>query len=435
MRSVMNSCPSTHRPGRYGPYAAKLARVGSEEMSVETTAGSSDVAGGVELEVSRTVAAAEQVLSHRFGAAVRLAEPEHLGGSGASTVVRVRVAATPFSLPRTLVVKRYGPADPDTAPADSFIQEAVSYQLFTALAPEERMCPEMFAHDARERLVVLEDLGRSPTLADKLLADDSRAAERALLSWSRSLGRLHASTAGREGDFDALARRWGVPRVTDPLAASAKRAFVELPDLLAAELGVRTSPEAHRRMAASAWLSTSPRHRAFSPSDACPDNNVITSKGVRFLDFEGGCWRDVLLDAGYLRVPFPTCWCSFALPAGMIEAMVAAWRAEVRGVWPDLDEDEVLLPGLFDAQVFWACLSTFWFLPKTGQDDRPMQDSLPSPRRSVALRARWRQLAVEADRAKEPVLADYARSVVTGLDHRFGVVADLPTYPAFRSGH
>ncbi|HEX3789375.1 MAG TPA: hypothetical protein VHW44_16040 [Pseudonocardiaceae bacterium] len=400
-------------------------------MSVETTAGSSDVDGGIEPEVSRTVTAAEQVISHRFGAAVRLADPEYLGGSGSSTVVRVRVAATPFSLPRTLVVKRYGPMNPD-APVDSFVQEAVSYQLFTALAPEERMCPEMFAHDAAERLVVLEDLGRSPTLADKLTGDDARAAERALLSWSRSLGRLHASTAGREGDFDALSRRWGVPKMTDPLVGSATKAFAELPDVLADALGVTTSAEAHRRASSSTWLVKSARHRAFSPSDACPDNNVITSKGVRFLDFEGGCWRNVLLDAGYLRVPFPSCWCSFALPAGMIDAMVAAWRAEVRGVWPDLDDDSVLLPGLLDAQVFWVWLSTWWFLPRTGEEDRPIEND-QSPRRSVALRARWRQLAADSDRAGEQLLADYARAVVAGLERRFGVTQDLPTYPAFRT--
>ena len=187
-------------------------------MSVETTTGSSDAAGGIGSAVSGAVAAAEQVLSHRFGASVRLAEPEDLGGSGSSTVVRVRVAATPFSLPRTLVVKRYGPAEPG-AQSDAFVQEAVSYQLFTALAPEERMCPELFAQSGVKRLVVLEDLGRAPTLADKLLGDDARAAERALLSWSRSLGRLHASTAGREARLRrAVAAAWR-GRVTDPLAS------------------------------------------------------------------------------------------------------------------------------------------------------------------------------------------------------------------------
>ena len=400
-------------------------------MSVEATTGSSDVAGGIQPEVLSTVKAAELVLSHRFGATIRLAEPEPLGGSGSSTVIRVRVAASPFSLPRTLVVKRYGPAGVD-GKSDEFVSEAVSYQLFTALSPEERMCPEMFAHDASERLVVLEDLGRAPTLADKLLADDARAAERALLSWARSLGRLHASTAGREADFDALTRRWGVPRIKDPQAKAGQRALAELPGVLTEVLGVDTPAAVHERAMAAGKLADSTRYRAFSPSDACPDNNVITSKGVRFLDFEGGCWRNVLLDAGYLRVPFPSCWCSFALPAGMTEAMVAAWRAEVRGVWPDLDSDAVLQPGLLDAQVFWVWSSTWGILPRPGQEDLPIDNALHSPRRSVALRARWRQLAAEALRAGETSLAEHAGTVADALPRRFGTHPDLAAFPAFR---
>jgi len=401
-------------------------------MSVDTTTGSSDAIGGIESAVSEAVALAERVLSHRFGATIRLADPEHLGGSGRSTVVRVRVASSPFSLPRTLVVKRYGPAKHPLQDGDEFIQEAVSYQLFTAFSPEDRMCPEMFAQDSTARLVVLEDLGRAPTLADKLLSDDPRAAERALLSWSRSLGRLHASTAGREPDFDALSRRLGVSRVTDPLSSDGHQAFEELPELLADSLGVVTSGAAHRRASASTWLLDSHSHRAFSPSDACPDNNVITSRGVRFLDFEGGCWRNVLLDAGYLRVPFPSCWCSFGLPPGMVEAMVAAWRAEIRDVWPDLDDDGVLLPALLDAQTLWVWVSTWWFLPKPGDDDDPIGTDLRAPRRSVALRSRWARLAVEATRAGEHDLAAHAHEVVAALGARFGDHDQLPAYPAFR---
>jgi hypothetical protein len=162
-------------------------------MSVETAADPPTVGGDADPEVLATVVAAEAVLSRRFGARITLTEPEDLGGSERSCVVRVRVAASPFSLPRTLVLKRY--VQPLHEHCDAFAREAASYQLFTALASEDRMCPELFAHDPGSRLVVLEDLGHAPTLADKLLGDDARAAERALLSYSRSLGRLHATTA------------------------------------------------------------------------------------------------------------------------------------------------------------------------------------------------------------------------------------------------
>src|SRR3712207_8677888 len=44
--------------------------------------------------------AAERVLTRRLGAQVRLADPEALGGTGRSVVIRVRVASSPFSMPR-----------------------------------------------------------------------------------------------------------------------------------------------------------------------------------------------------------------------------------------------------------------------------------------------------------------------------------------------
>jgi hypothetical protein len=390
------------------------------------TADSSGVPGGGGETVSTTVAAAERVLSRRFGAAVKLDDPEVLGAGARTTVVRVRVAASPFSLPRTLVVKRHPPAG-----ADAFIREAVSYQLFTALATDERMCPEMFAHDGAERLVVLEDLGRGPTLADKLLGQDPRAAEKALLSWARSMGQLHAGIAGREADFSALSRRLGVPRMIDPLAKASKTLPVELPDLLSVTLGTATSAAVRERAVDTINRLHSAGHRSFSPSDACPDNNLITSRGVRFLDFKGGCWRDIRLDAGYLRVPFPSCPCSFSLPAGMTEAMIAAWRAEVREVWPDLDDDDVLQAGLRDAQLFWVWTSTWRLLPRPGEEDRPIDPNTHSPLRGVALRARWRQLAIDAERVGDGLIAEHSRAVATALDQRFPN-AELARYPAFR---
>ena len=209
--------------------------------------------------------------------------------------------------------------------------------------------------------VALEDLGHAPTLADKLLGNDARAAERALLSYSRSLGRLHATTAGREADFDALQRRLTVPDFKDPLSTVGATALNDLPALLEAEIGVSTSAAVLECAERSRKLLETGHHRAFSPSDSCPDNNLITNRGVRFLDLEGGCVRNAIFDAAYLRVPFPSCWCPFGLPNGMTDAMLAGWRAEVRAMWPDLDDDGVVLPMLLDAQLFWVWLTTWQF--------------------------------------------------------------------------
>jgi hypothetical protein len=383
-------------------------------------------------KVERTVQAAERLLSRWCGANVRLTDPEDLGGSDHSVVLRVQVGNNPFSLPRTLVLKRNlvvsRPEDPDP-----FAHEAASCQLLTAVQPADPVGADLITHSAGERLLVMEDLGRAPTLADVLLGADPGTAERGLLAWARSLGRLHAVTAGREADFGALMRRLGPRTWHDPIAPDARQALADLPDLLAAELGVATPEAAAKRARTSVRLLGGAGFRAFSPSDLCPDNNLVTNKGVRFLDFEWGCIRDVTLDIAYVRVPFPSCWCVFRLPPGMADAMLAAWRAEVVEMWPRLADDDVLMPRLLDAQLLWTWLSTWWLLPRGGEPDRPIGSSESnSPRRGAALVDRWERLAVLCA-APEPALADHAAAVASALRARFDVPDPaLPPYPAFR---
>ncbi len=188
--------------------------------------------------VLAALAAAERVLSKRAGAGIVLADPEDLGGSDRSVVARARVARNPFSLPRTLVVKHYV-ADPAPDRPDPFHYEVASCQLFTALPADDRSSPVLIAHDPDARLLVLEDLGRSSTLADKLFGPDADAAQRCLLGWARALGRMQAATAGRESDFGALLRRQGERAWRDPMAEEARAALAGVPGLLDARLGVR----------------------------------------------------------------------------------------------------------------------------------------------------------------------------------------------------
>lgn len=401
-------------------------------MSVEITTGPPEVRVPASAEVTDTIGTAESVLTRRTGAPVRLADPEDLGGSGRSVVMRVRVAETPFELPRTLVLKHYGAA-PSEGYSDPFAHEAASCQLATALPPELRVGPELIAQDTEQRLLVLEDLGRGSTLADVLFADDSRAAERALLAWARSLGRLHTSMAGREADFDALMRRLGVESWTDPVAADIERSLDELPGLLEQTLGVSTSEGVASRLASAAQLLGSTKYRSFSPSDICPDNSLVTGNGVRFLDFEWACVRDIALDAAYLQFPFPSSWCSYSMPKNLAESMLATWRSEVVEVWPDLDDDAVLMPRLLNAQMLWVWVSTWWYLPRTGQVDTPIDAHMPSPRRSTALADRWQRLGRDAAAAELPQIEEFAARMVEALVERFGSGAlELRPYPAFR---
>ncbi len=380
------------------------------------------------------LAAAERLLSRRAGAAVVLADPEDLGGSRRSVVARARVARNPFSLPRSLVVKHYlEPTEPGRH--DPFRFEVASCQLFTALPSDARPSPVLIAHDPEARLLVLEDLGRSSTLADKLFGPDAAAARRCLLSWARGLGRMQAATAGRENDFGALLRRLGERSWRDPLSDEARAAFAGVATLLADELDVVVPAAAVQEAHDTARLLGGTRHRAFSPFETCPDNNLVTSRGVRFVDFEWGCFRDVALDAAYVRMPFPGCEAAFALPAGLADAMLEAWRSEVAPVWPDLDEPEVVASLLLDAQLVWVWLCSWWWLPRLRVRDQPIgPDVTRSPRISTALAHYWSDLAERASAAGRDGSAELGVAVAEALGKRFPDAPGLlPMYPAFRT--
>lgn len=395
-------------------------------MTVDTSsADDSTVGTGAEvLAIDAALAAGEAVLSYRFGSTITLVDPEDLDGSGPATVVRATVASSPFDLPGTLVIKHY-PDAPNPGEPDPFAQEAVSYQLFNALPPEERMCPELVAHDGRERVLVIDDLGGAPTLWDKLRTPDARAAETALLSWARSLGRLHASTAGREADFNALLRRLGGPVGGND--SSSLTACAELPAQLEQVLGVLTPARVHAAAERAAEHARSATYRAFSPVDLWPDNNLVTGDGVRFLDFERGRVRSALVDAAQVRVPFATSPDALALPAGMSEAMVAAWRAEVVGIWPSLADDEALSAYLLDSQLLVIWTITWHLLPTLPADSPAGPLSRPA-----AMVTWWRDLATYAERGGAAEIAAHAGGVASALDARYGPGLELALYPAFR---
>ncbi len=366
------------------------------------------------------VEAAQRLLARRAGGPVVLGDAEDLGGSERTVVLRVRPRKSPYALPRTLVVKkvrapREAGADGDDAVQEAFLREAVSYQFANSLPLRHRPGATLVAHDVADRVLVLEDLGTGSTLADVISDPDPSVARRGLTAWAQALGRVHAATAGREDDFAALLRRTGRTRWTDPLDGPATDALHRLPGALAAAVGVPTPDAVRERAGRTAHLLGRGSYRAFSPADLCPDNAMLTHEGVQFLDFEGGGFRDVALDAACLLVPFPACWCSPRLDGGLAESLVQAWRAEVVAAFPLLGDDAVLHQRLFDAHLLWTWVSTWWFLPTDPARRAPSSEHPLGLPREQALALRWSGLADAAEHVDEHATAEHARTVAAAL--------------------
>ncbi|GAA2049514.1 hypothetical protein [Williamsia deligens] len=366
-----------------------------------------------EPRLAGAVATAERVLSSRAGVQVGLTDPEDLGGSGRTDVVRVRVASNPVTMDRTLVVKVW----PTDEPGDAFARELASYKYATALPTPSRPGPHLIAFDHRARVIVLSDLGHGRSMSDLLAGADADSAARAVSAWGQALGRMHAATVGGEQDFAALLRHGPDRSTAESLAVHLDAGVSQAPLILTEVLGVGAVPEFVDVLRRGADLVREGEHRAFSPSDVGPPNILINDAGVQFMDYEWGGFRDATLDIAYAMLT-----CVGDLAPGLrsrrddlTTSMVDAWRSEVQSIWPALGHDGELHRKLIVARTLWVWMSTLWLLPVDLGDD--------SHARGLALRTgdpslvvgRWRDLVAAARRAA-PDIADCAESIAEALD-------------------
>ena len=373
---------------------------------------------------------------------VAVADPVDLGGSERSAVLRCRPVSG-----GTVILKSY----PLTADgAESFVAEAAGL-AFTSAAG---VGPQLLAADVAEQLIVMSDLGDAPSLADLLLGESAAMAASALLGWALACGQLAVRTADEQPELSRLRATFAGSRAradADPAAdrttgsdAGAAgsdtgtagghwlaRQIQSVPDLLGA-LSLTEPAGLGAELDAVAAIVVPDSYQVFSPGDICPDNNLLTTAGIRFIDYESAEFHSAFLDAAYLRMPFSSCWCVFRLPAELHAATEAAYRAQVCRVFPELADDEIWQPGVRLATAAWTLHALTYLLEPSMIADRPMHDHrTPAPTARQLLRYRWQRLRDELGPAGElPAITALMSSLldVTRSWH----TPDLPPYPSFR---
>ena len=275
--------------------------------------------------------------------------------------------------------------------------------------------PTVLALDAGHRVLVMEDLGTGPTLADLLLGDDRAAAERGLVEYARSLGKLHQATRSDTGSADT-----GVH-----LAGNLDRTLTRLSDGLAS-IDIPIDDAARDDIATVAAEIAQPGPLlATVHGDPCPDNTSVRDDGsVALFDFEWGSKGSALLDAVYLHLPFPSCWCANEIPPELVVEAESAYRREFACT------DDQFTNGLAAAAVAW-CITTISFdVERFSGDDSSWGIAERRPRHLTRLRT-TRALCERAGRFGG------FRAFTNTLEQAFATrwpeaAAGLPLYPAFR---
>jgi hypothetical protein len=340
-----------------------------------------------------------------------LSGPTDLGGSMRSAVLRCLLPDG-----GSVVVKAYPQTEAGRRACGA---EAAGLEFISAMPPGG-YAPRLLGVDREAPLVVMSDLGRASSLADLLLGSSQPAATRAWLDWSVTCGRLAAASAGCQDQFiqisDAPDSYWLRDRVLNA-ADLVVPLGIDVPAGLAADLAEVVAGWEHG-------------YQVFSPGDICPDNNLVTADGIRFVDFESAGFHSVFLDAAYLRMPFSTCWCVLRMPPGLAAEGESAYRREVVMAFPDLMSDAAWEAGVLRASAAWTIHAMSYLLDPAVWSDASMDDGFAAaPSRRQLLRYRWQTLADQLG-GELPALAELLRRLLSATEH--WRAPDLPLYPAMR---
>jgi tRNA A-37 threonylcarbamoyl transferase component Bud32 len=180
--------------------------------------------------------------------------------------------------------------------ADRYAREVTALQLASTVDPP--VVPRLLGTDPTGRVLVLEHLEHEKPRPDWIV------------DYATALARLHSATGAGlpawsgpgQHDIDSflgLARTLGAA-----VPAGARDELEGLVDRLS-------------RMEGTALLH----------GDPCPGNDLHTSAGVRFIDFEQAAQGNGLVELAYLRIGFPTCWCATIPHSETLAAAEAAYRA------------------------------------------------------------------------------------------------------------
>ncbi|MCM2423664.1 aminoglycoside phosphotransferase family protein [Streptomyces sp. RKAG293] len=222
-----------------------------------------------------------------------------LGSTGRSR----RLSSSPRSrvwrieLPGASAVVKQFVDGPDAA--DRYAREVTALRLAGRAASP--VVPVVLAVDPGERVVVLEHW------------EQQRPAGDWMVGYAAALARLHATT-GPE-DVGALPR-WQGPRQADV------DSFLRLAAVLEAPVPPGVSGELE---ALVDRLGRAPGH-ALLHGDPCPGNDLHTTVGVRFIDFEQASLGSGVMELAYLRIGFPTCWCVTSASEALLERAESAYR-------------------------------------------------------------------------------------------------------------
>ncbi len=270
-----------------------------------------------------TVKITAALLAEKLGGSVRLGEGRNLGGSARSNVYRFPLVAGPAQAPSSIIVKQT-----DSAIAATLFNEWAALQFLSEVCADEPLAPRFYAGNRDAGLFIMEDFGEGKRLDHILLSNDPDVAEKALLDFASIHGRLHARTYRRQAEYMNIRQALG--SVEEVQLQLSYEELAKTLSIIARSVEIEITPGVESELAELARAMEHPEgFETFIQGDSCPDNCVYLDGKLHMLDFEFSRFTHALLEGCYVRLPFPSCWCVYAIPERIMQRMETTYRTEL----------------------------------------------------------------------------------------------------------
>lgn len=260
-----------------------------------------------------------------------------------NAILRINLDDT--SLPASVILKQSLPEKKDSDDKQAFARfsrDWAGLEFISNLEASVKLVPQFYGGNKEHRFILIEDLGNTHiSLVDTLTGNDIDIAKKSILHYMETLGQFHGLAHKHIDWYKQILHSLNhelEPKKNENIdkkkkvANTLKKLSLSISSALEAEID-----DIYRIVNHSRDFSTL-RH-----GDICPDNVFYNHKQnkIHIIDFEWSFVANALLDAVYLRMCMPTCWCVRAFPENIIEDFEPIYRRELIKNIPAAGDDQL----------------------------------------------------------------------------------------------
>lgn len=279
-------------------------------------------------------------------------------------ILRLVIDSPTTNMPSSIILKQTVLENKDESEKENlsrFAKDWAGIEFLTQIG--NRYAPVFYAGSLEHKFILIEDLGeKHPSLVGPLTRAPSslnrKNALEALESYVRTLGKMHADTAGKSSLFNPLLKN---------VYAKAENTYMQDNDIenILAQfqklINVDNEAAVHQEIQAIYdFVNQSNDFNVLLHGDICPDNVYFQNNHMHLIDFEYCGFGNALIDGVYLRMCMPSCWCAKAVPASVLMQLEAIYRNELKKKIPAAADDTTYFKNQVFACAYWViqCINT-----------------------------------------------------------------------------